>query len=187
MLIAQALLVICCLFLGTCAPIALNIIQPVCSSAFANAADLSSVYQIPMAFFALIMIVLAALIYRLWLSDRTSIRSYVTWECGFGEVTKHMQATATSFAENIGYTFAPFFQYHISSVVTGKDRRHFPEAVSTAVHTTKLLETRVYAPAVRMIRWLGNRVLMLQAGSIHLYLGYFLVTLLALMLIGIFL
>jgi hydrogenase-4 component B len=185
MLVAQALLVLCCLFLGVGAPIALNAIQPVCSAAFTSPADLSTVYSIPMAFFALMMALITALIYRLWLSDRSSIRRDVTWQCGFGSVTKHMQATATSFAENIGYTFAPFLQYHVSTIIKGKDRRHFPEIVSSEVHTAKLLETRLYSPAVRLIRWLGEHVLMLQAGSIHLYLGYFLVALVTLMVIGI--
>ena len=186
MLTAQALLAICCIFLGVCAPAALAVIQPVCSTAFTNAANLSLVYTIPMGVFALIIALLTIVIYWSWLSDRNgSVKHYITWECGFGSLTKRMQATATGFAENVAYTFAPLWQYHTESNIAGRDRRHFPDDISVEIHASMLLESRVYGPAVQLVRWLGEHVVLLQTGSVHLYLTYFLLTLVALMVIGV--
>jgi len=50
---------------------------------------------------------------------------------------------------------------------------------------TPILEAHVYRPVVRGIQWLGERMMHLQAGTIHLYLGYILVTLVALLVVGI--
>jgi hydrogenase-4 component B len=188
MLLSQGLLALCCAALGICAPGAMATIQPVCSAAFTSAASLANVYTIPMGAFALIIAVLTAAFYSLWLSDRSGrVKRYSTWECGFGDLTGRMQATATSFAENVAYTFAPLFQYHALWNITGRDRRHFPEIVSMEVTTKPLLESRIYAPSVRFVRWLGDHMLMLQAGSIHLYLSYILLTLITLMVIGVLL
>ncbi len=191
MLIAQALLVACCLLLGVMAPLAMAVVEPVCRQIFgSDAGSLAAVYTIPMAPFAVFVGVVAAIIFALWLSDRSQgkhIQKCVTWECGFGELDGRMQATATGFAENVAYTFAPLFEYHAKFNISGRDRRHFPEGVSLELETHPILEEHVYAPAVGLIRWLGERVLMLQTGSIHLYLSYILITLVALMVIGVIL
>jgi hydrogenase-4 component B len=50
---------------------------------------------------------------------------------------------------------------------------------------TPVLEAHVYRPAVAFVNWIGERMMHLQAGSIHLYLSYMLITLVALLVIGI--
>jgi len=186
MLAAQLLLALCCVALGISAPDWMAVMQPACTAAFSNAPVLSNVYTIPMALFAFLIAGTSAIIYVLWLSDQTNnVKKYVTWECGFGDLTKRMQATATGFAENVTYTFSPLFLYSARSKIAGRDRRHFPEDVTLQVSTTPVLASRIYMPIVRVVNWLGERMLLLQAGSIHLYLCYILLTLVALMVIGV--
>lgn len=186
MRMSQALLAICCLLLGLAAPVAVAIIQPICQLAFNNREDLSSSYRIPMAGFAGILMLLALAIYFLWLTGRKKgVRKYITWECGYGALSERMQGTAASFAENIAYTFEPVVQYQRRLKIEGHDRRHFPENISEETSTTPLLESWVYQPAVAVVRWLGERMSVLQAGSVHLYLGYIMLTLVALMIIGV--
>lgn len=185
MLLGQALLAICCAGLGCSAPAAVSIIQPVCEQAFTGAANLTGVYNIPMASFALVLLVGTVAIYQLCLSRKGTRKTYVTWECGFNDLNGRMQATATSFAENVAHTFSPLFQYRALSKIEGRDRRHFPDSVELEVSTRPILESRVYTPLVKGVAWLGEHMLLLQAGSIHLYLSYILVTLVALMIIGV--
>jgi hydrogenase-4 component B len=184
---AQALLAFACVALGLSAPRVMAAIQPVVDSTFVtNSINLASVYDMPMVVFAITLAILTFCIYTILLAGRQGgVKHFITWECGFGDLSQRMQGTATSFAENFAATFAPLYQYRVRSNISGRDRRHFPEAVATEVDWAPLLETRVYIPSIRLVRWLGEHMLLLQAGSVHLYLGYMLLTLVTLMVVGI--
>jgi hydrogenase-4 component B len=185
MRMAQGLLAICCLILGINAPLAIATIQPICHIAFSNCEDMTSAYKMPMAAFAIALILLTLIVY-FWLTmPKKGVRTYITWECGYGELSKRMQGTAASFAENIAYTFHPVIQYRRWLKINGRDRRHFPESINQEVSMTPLLESWAYKPVVRAVRWLSYRMSVFQAGSVHLYLGYVMLTLVALMLIGV--
>ena len=59
-----------------------------------------------------------------------------------------------------------------SALATGTDS-HFPEGVTVTTLHEPYLETRLYAPLVRLIhRSAGGLLMRLQAGSIHQYLLY---------------
>jgi hydrogenase-4 component B len=185
MLFAQAFLGAGCLLLGIGSPIAVSAIQPVCSQLAPAALDLSAINIIPLWAFALLLVTTAILIYNGVLRGGNKVRKYITWECGFGNLTQRMQGTAASFTENVAFTFAPIFEYHIKSIISGRDRRHFPERVSLEVHMTAALESHVYGPLVKLVQMAGDRMQTLQGGSVHLYLGYMLITMIVLMVIGI--
>jgi hydrogenase-4 component B len=123
------------------------------------------------------------LIFRLAFA-RQPKRTYMTWECGNGPLTARMQVTADSFAQPVEALFKPVLQYELHSEISGRDRRHFPEQVKTEAAISSLLESQIYGPAVNSIRWLSSHLSRLQAGSIHLYLLYVLVTLITLLLVG---
>jgi formate hydrogenlyase subunit 3/multisubunit Na+/H+ antiporter MnhD subunit len=183
MRIAQGMLVVLCIAFGLAAPMVLSMIKPVCL--YAKAGGLMT-FPIPMGMFAVGVGIFTSFIYFFWLNaGKPSIKKFITWECGFGDLNGKMQASSAGFSENIAHTFAPLVEYHLDSTIAGRDRRHFPESISTRVAMDSLLESQVYGPAVRSITWLGEHMLLLQAGSVHLYLVYILVTLVALMLVGI--
>jgi len=186
MVTSQSILAFACIFLGVCAPLAMRAIEPVCTSIFGNDFDLTGSYTMPMGTIAALMALLTLITYALFLAGkRGGVKQFITWECGFGDLSQRMQGTALSFAENISTTFAHLLLYKVRSNISGRDRRHFPEQVAIEVTSASLVETRLYDPAVRSVRWLGERMLLLQAGSVHLYLGYILLTLVVLMLVGI--
>ncbi len=94
------------------------------------------------------MAILVVVIYGLWscVARKKAYSSYITWDCGFGGMTKRMQGTATSFAENIGKTFAPLLEYDAHTVIVGRDRRHFPEAIQEETRMAPILEAHTCIP-----------------------------------------
>ncbi len=185
MIAAQLLLVVCCLGLGAAAPLVMRVIQPICNNGLSSFVDLEAAFSIPTGMLTVTFAVTAFLIYWLVLGgSKAPVKRHIAWECGFGDLTARMQAAATSFAQPIGHIFRPLLQYHLEAHISGRDRRHFPDAIVADAEMVSLLESRVYGPVVDLLRWMGGHVAKLQAGSIHLYLGYMLLTLLALMMIG---
>jgi hydrogenase-4 component B len=186
MLAAQAILAASCVVLGVTAPAVLSVINPICESWLKTSMSTDSTYIMPMGEIAVFLGLVSTVIYASLLSDkRVKIKKYITWECGFGALSERMEGTATSFAENVAYTFAPLFKYRKLPTFEGKDRRHFPEVVAVQTSRIALLEASIYLPVIKLVTWIGEHMLMLQTGSVHLYLGYMLVTLVALMIIGI--
>src|SRR5262249_41542824 len=116
---------------------------------------------------------------------RDEFRTYVTWECGYGQLTARMQVTAESFAHSIARVFTPILQYATRSQITGRDRRHFPDQISAEPVMVSLLESRVYVPFIAGVRGVSEHFSKVQAGSIHVYLLYVFVTLIVLLAIGI--
>jgi len=185
MLAGQAIPAVACVGLGVSTPWILSKLQSICSLVYANAPSVEPLYTLRMDFVAFSLVFLVTILYVFWLNGRKSeIRSYSTWDCGAGHLSGRMQGTATSFADTFAMTFAPLLQYHLTSVIGGKDRRHFPESISVETAVTQLLETRFYGPIAKFFRWLGKCMQIMQAGSVHLYLSYILFTLVALMLAG---
>jgi hydrogenase-4 component B len=120
----------------------------------AKSGGLSS-FPIPMGIFALGVGFLTAFLYFFWLkSDKPSV------------------APASS----------PLAQDHLASM---NEEQEDSISISAKVASNSALESRfIYGPAVHSIVWLGERMLLLQSGSVHLYLVYMLVSLVALMLVG---
>ena len=76
-------------------------------------------------------------------------------------------------------------EYNAPTINLGRHRRHFPDTIEEETHMTPLLEAHVYRPTVNFIQWIAAHMMPIQAGSIHLYLTYILVTLVVLLVIGI--
>jgi hypothetical protein len=112
------------------------------------------------------------------------VRRYITWECGFGDLTSRMQVAAASYAQPIARLFGTLYRYTIHQEIEGEHRRHFPEEIRAEHRTEFVLETRFYTPAIRWVNSIGDWVARLQAGSIHLYLLTMFVTLIVLLAIG---
>lgn len=130
--------------------------------------------------FLWISLIFALVLYTLTLKQSKKQKIYSTWECGFGPLSSRMQQTSESFSQPIAVYFSPLLRYKIVAEITGKDRRHFPEKVKTEQSTQSVLEAKVYTPVVIFVSALGRHINRLQAGSIHIYLSYLLLTLIAL-------
>ncbi len=101
-----------------------------------------------------------------------------TWDCGYARPTARMQYTASSFAQPI----AAFFQ----AMLRAKQRVKRPEGLfpadaSLATHTDDAFAEAVWRPVFCGVGRLFARLHPLQAGSIHLYILYIAITLIALL------
>ena len=118
-------------------------------------------------------------------AKRAPAREYVMWDCGYGPLPARAQYTATSFAQPIARIFGALYRYETAVVVEGKGRRHFPTDVRAESRHEAYLESKVYAPGLRAVqRFSESFVMRLQAGSIHQYLLFMVLTLVLLFWLG---
>lgn len=123
-------------------------------------------------------------------AKRRRARLYTTWDCGFGPYGDGVKAartqyTATSFAQPIVRLFGALYRYEMDIAVEGKLRRHFPSEIRAEASHEAYLESKVYSPALTsIVRFSENLVMRLQAGSIHQYLLFMVLTLGLLLWLG---
>lgn len=182
MVASQLLLASLSLILGLCVPTMLGVLSPACQSATAHMAA-GDLFPIPMTTMAAALAALAATIYIAFLRS-SNTRRYITWECGFGDLSPRTQVAAESFAQPIARIFSPLLRYKLNTEIAGKDRKHFPEHIKVEPHMVSLLEATLYRPAVRLVNYSARALAKIQSGSIHLYLLYICVTLIILLLAG---
>ncbi len=117
------------------------------------------------------------------LSKRGVRRVTATWNCG-APLTPSMQYTAGGLTNPIRILFAKVLGSHRH--VEG-DFAGTPYSLRSLTYEGKIkevFEDIFYRPAIRGILWLSSQILKLQAGSIHLYLGYLLVTVVVVLILG---
>lgn len=174
---SQVVLGICCVALGLGAPQALRLLAPIVPK------ESIAAFDVPLPVVAAALLTLYLIIYLSFL--RTSkVRKFITWECGFGNLTPRTQVSGPSFAQPVARIFSPILRYQLSIKIRGRDRRHFPEQIIVQPRMVSWLEQRVYGPAIFVVSALANAVAKLQAGSIHLYLMYVCITLVLLLFVG---
>lgn len=194
MISAQIILALACIALGFNVSTVIASLQNACFPNLITAVnariapvevELSAlpVFPISQPLIALILASIIGVTYVAFL-NRSKVRQYITWECGFGELTARTQATSDSFVQPIAMIFSPILRYTIGSTITGKDRRHFPEQITVEPRIASILETKIYMPMFRVVAFLAKNIAKLQAGSIHLYLLYVCVTLVVLLVTG---
>lgn len=180
MLISLAILSVTCIALAVAAPL---VCQTLTGVAVLPTNELSNVLSLPLPAINASFVLIASFCLIL-ASYRRKKRIEDTWECGYGPLSNRMQITAGSFAQPIAAIFSPILSYHSSLKISGKDRKHFPEKVQSETLMIPLLETKLYNPIVSLVVLSGRHFARLQAGSVHMYLFYVLVSLIALLVVG---
>ncbi|MGO8671360.1 MAG: hypothetical protein ACLQVD_08375, partial [Capsulimonadaceae bacterium] len=175
-----------CAVLGLATPIVLRVLQPIVASGMAHGVPLTAAWTVPLSalFVILVLTFAAGLIAMSGSVARRPARRYITWECGFGDLSPRAQVSGVSFVQPIARMFSVVFRYAEGIRVEGMDRRLFPEEVTAITSTESVLEARVYDPAARWFGRVADRVQKLQEGSIHRYLLTMFLTLLVLLVIG---
>ena len=114
-----------------------------------------------------------------------SRRRAENWGCGRSVQTARMEYTASSFAEPLTRVFddvlRPDLDVDISHTV---ESRYYVEAIRYRHQITDAAETRVYAPLLAGVAWLGRAARGVQNGSVHRYLGYMFVALLVVLVLA---
>jgi hypothetical protein len=115
---------------------------------------------------------------RRW--HRLPARVSDTWGCGRVAQTARMEYTATSFAEPLRRVFAELYRPTRDLTVTvHPDSKLYVRSMTFRSEVRPWVEQVLYAPVLRVWVAFGARVRRLQAGSVHLYLLYVAIALVA--------
>jgi len=119
---------------------------------------------------------------------RTTTRHYTTWEGGFGALDERTEYTATSLSQPIRTVFKSFFRPH-----TSVKREYFSEtnhqlkkSVSVISETREVFEDYLYAPSLRGVVYVLDRVRRIQSGKINSYFLYIMLVTIALLALVVF-
>ncbi|HET7342969.1 MAG TPA: hydrogenase 4 subunit B, partial [Methylomirabilota bacterium] len=122
-----------------------------------------------------------------WLALRLlanrGLRSGATWGCGRIGQTPRMEYTATAYAEPLRRVFAELYRpTEDLSIDFHPDSKYFVQSIVYHSEIHPGFERLLYEPALRLLRAASAVVRRLQAGSVHLYLGYLTLALVVLLL-----
>ncbi|MEY9956676.1 proton-conducting transporter membrane subunit [Streptacidiphilus sp. MAP5-52] len=119
-----------------------------------------------------VSLVLAGAGQRAW-RRRSRRRAAKLWDCGGGQPTPRMAYTATSFAEPLQRVFddvlAPEQDVNVTHV---RESIYLVERVRYTNRVPDRIEHRLYTPLLALFAEVGSRARRLAAGSVHVYLGY---------------
>ncbi|MDP4160171.1 MAG: proton-conducting transporter membrane subunit [Bacillota bacterium] len=126
----------------------------------------ASVYLIVICLLTLIIVML---------SKSGARRVTATWNCG-APLTPSMQYTATGLTKPVRILFSKVLgsQRQVERDIAGKG--YSLRSLSYQGRIKEFFEDLLYRPIIRWVLWLAYQIRKLQEGSIHLYLGYLLIT-----------
>jgi hydrogenase-4 component B len=111
-----------------------------------------------------------------------AVRRVPTWACG-GRLTPQTEYTATAFSKPLMMIFRAIYRpaREVESLTTVSP--YFPREVRYRVEIEPTFERYVYGPLETAVMTLAGRLRILQAGSLHAYLGYVIALVLSLVLL----
>lgn len=116
---------------------------------------------------------------------RVKRRYYKTWGCGIN-VKPRMEYTATGFVQPIKRVFSMIYQPTVKLETEFlEESRYFFKRRRFEFHIEPVFEKYLYTPVVQLFSTAADRFRVIQAGSLHLYLAYIFVTLVALLLLAV--
>ncbi|SHI00148.1 proton-conducting transporter membrane subunit [Desulfosporosinus lacus] len=144
------------------------------SSALGTPLNLSSTYLILLILLTVIVIVL---------SKRGIRRVTATWNCG-GPLTPSLQYTAGGLTNPIRVLFTKVLGSHRHVEGDFAGTQYTLRSLTYEGKLKEVFEYSFYRPAIGGLIWLSSHIRKLQAGSIHLYLAYLLVTVIVVLILG---
>lgn len=131
---------------------------------------------------AFLILVMAIILVRI-LGGKKSEQKYNTWDCGFSGLNSRMQYSSVGFSKPLRIVFRILYRPKRERKIEAGVSEYFPEAISYTVSTEHIFEKYLYQPLGRWMQKISRITkFAVQTGSIHLYLSYIFITLLALML-----
>ncbi len=131
-----------------------------------------------------ILIALFAGMAFMWLRGHggaREVRRAPSWACG-ARLDARMQYSSLGFTKPIRLVFKPVLLSESELEVLEEGSPYFARKLRHRSGMPELIERALYTPLVQGVLWTSERARQLQAGSLHLYLSYLLVTLVALLL-----
>ena len=119
---------------------------------------------------------LGALVFAVLVTARrgTIARQVPTWACG-GELTARTEYTATAFSKPLLMIFKAVYRPRRQVDALADVSPYFPQEVRYRADIEPTFERYIYVPLVRGVMRGAGAMRVLQAGSLHTYLGYVLV------------
>ncbi len=133
---------------------------------------------------AVLATAVAAAVFLLAVSGRRKTVHGDSWDCGIPALTPRMQYSATAFTKPIRMIFRRIYLPKRELSVSYLLKPFFVKSIAYRGEITPFFERYFYEPAIGFIHGIAGRVRSLQSGSLHLYLGYILVTLIVLLIFG---
>ena len=128
------------------------------------------------------MIVIALLARRI--AGGLPRRSAPLWGCGGTRLDPRMEYTATSFAEPLTRVFDNVLRpEHDLDVIHHSESQYLIESIRFRQRVPDRIEARLYPPVLAAANWWGQWTRKLQNGSVHRYLAYGFVGLLAVLIV----
>ena len=175
-----------CVFIGLTAAEMVRLVMPAVAQLTPAAINAVLLKRLPdlmtrISIAALVLAGLTALLasLRSMLLRRRTVRTAVTWDCGYAAPSARMQYTASSYAQPLIGMFQTVLRTRCD---LQKPRGLFPAGASLHNRTPDLFVQGVYGPAIRGIVSLANIFRRVQRGQTHLYILYILVTVLLLLI-----
>ncbi len=138
-------------------------------------------------YLALLMIGVVAAIplaFRLLRADRR-VRVGESWGCGRVGQTARMEYTSTAFAEPLRRVFAALYQPTKDITIDfHPESKYFVQSIQYQSRVRSWFDEFLYEPLVRGVQQFGASGRRIQSGSVHMYIGYIFLALLALLLLA---
>lgn len=129
------------------------------------------------------LLIIGALLVMRIVGGKYIERKYGTWDCGFEALNSRMQYSATGFSKPLRIVFRILYRPGREVDVEKGQSPYFPQSVKYNLTSEPIFEKYLYNPVLRRMRKFSKRMkFTIQTGSIHMYLLYIFITLLALML-----
>ncbi|MBI4689923.1 MAG: hypothetical protein HY754_06615 [Nitrospirae bacterium] len=139
----------------------------------------------PVAILVMMLIVFIAMVAFIFIiGNKRKITYADSWDCGMPSLTPRMQYTATAFTKPIRLIFKRIYLPKRDLSVSYILKPFFVKTIRYSADITPFFEKYLYMPAVEIVHRIANRVKLLQSGSLQLYLGYILITLIVLLVFG---
>ncbi len=133
---------------------------------------------------AIFFVFVATSIFLSVIGGKARIRYGDSWDCGIPYLTPRMQYTATAFTKPLRMIFKkiylPVKEIKVSYIL----KPFFVSSIQFKGEITPFFEKYLYSPSTGIVFRTAKKIRALQSGSLHLYLGYILVTLILLLIFG---
>ncbi|MFA5336268.1 MAG: proton-conducting transporter membrane subunit [Candidatus Omnitrophota bacterium] len=104
-----------------------------------------------------------------------------TWGCGYYELDSRTEYSATAFSKPFRIAFS-FFLLPYSKTEKIRESFYHVKSFRYEVFTTPVFRRYIYDPALKLIIGTARTVRKIQPGSIHVYIAYIFITILALII-----
>lgn len=132
------------------------------------------------ALMLLVVISITVLVMRLALGRSLSVKGK-TWDCGYYRLDSRNEYTATAFSKPFRIAF-DFFLLPYRKTEKIRESFYHIKSFKYELYTTSVFKRYIYSPAVTAVFKISDNLKKMQSGSIHLYIAYIFITMVALII-----